>query len=552
MDINLGGNTLIDGYFAGIVVGSGSGGSYDAVLSSNIAYVTPTGNDGTGAIGNNALPYLTAQAAWNAVYAAWNVSGTTQAQPWKISFAAGTYAGITPTANWPVQIQVGGAGAATTKLGGIDAGTYTGTAQSSAFNVALVGDCSIDLGNIMAQGNYGSSEFDELAMTGSPSDLDTWTIASHDASLTLIVVYSASIAFASSSLTGSTLTIGISDGPTNNQIAALVSTTMNGLGFNSLVPFSGTTIYNYDFVPSHWPLALSGAQAGIDATLTNIHAGSCSSGNLATGASGGVVNLTGCICGTIDVSAPLASFGATTGAVGSITLSGAMTGALNALATQYISAAYHAVVPTAGSINTEGGLVAGNVAAYTSTTLAPYGTVTMTRTLYTGSIQSGATLTNSAYVIVAANLDPTLSLQLNIISGNMSLAVATGTTGTTVCAGNDSRLPLAAPIKADLAGKTAAVTSIVTTTPGAAESFLINGYINVSAYTSGSVQLEVTFTDENSNARTLTMTASLTATGFYSATPTYIRSKASSAVTVKTIFSGTLTYDVGAIIERKS
>lgn len=113
--------------------------------------------------------------------------------------------------------------------------------------------------------------------------------------------------------------------------------------------------------------------------------------------------------------------------------------------------------------------------------------------------------------------------------------------------------------RADLTGQTAAASSVTAfTTPNDStnHSFRVGGYTAITAISAGTLTLQVTFTDENSNAQTLTffpmgLTASgLTATGFTGFPPAYIRCKFNTAITVKTTFTGvSVAYDVGGTIE---
>lgn len=108
---------------------------------------------------------------------------------------------------------------------------------------------------------------------------------------------------------------------------------------------------------------------------------------------------------------------------------------------------------------------------------------------------------------------------------------------------------------ADLITQHATVSSVATFTPGAVGTFRIGAYANITAVTAGTLTITCTYTDENSNAKTVTFfgmgltTAGLVAVGD-SVFPTVdIRSKASSAITVVATFVGTsITFDVGATI----
>lgn len=114
---------------------------------------------------------------------------------------------------------------------------------------------------------------------------------------------------------------------------------------------------------------------------------------------------------------------------------------------------------------------------------------------------------------------------------------------------------------ADLTARTAAVSSIIATTvpnDGSSHTYSISGYINITALTLATVTLQITFTDTNSVAQTLSFfgqgltTAALSTTGFVAFPPMTIRAKANTTITVKTIATITtsITYDCGGYITK--
>lgn len=110
----------------------------------------------------------------------------------------------------------------------------------------------------------------------------------------------------------------------------------------------------------------------------------------------------------------------------------------------------------------------------------------------------------------------------------------------------------------DLTGKTAAVASVATyTNSGLVGTFRISGYVNITAISTDVIQLQVSYTDENSTARTAIFypvgktTPGLSTTGNTVFPPIDIRCKASTAITVATTLTtggGSITYDTGATI----
>lgn len=105
----------------------------------------------------------------------------------------------------------------------------------------------------------------------------------------------------------------------------------------------------------------------------------------------------------------------------------------------------------------------------------------------------------------------------------------------------------------DVTAQSAAASSIATyTTPNdfTVHSFRAGAYASVTAISSATLTEQVTFTDENGTAQTITYGAGITATGFNAFAPLNIRCNPNTAITVKTNFSGTsITYDAGGTIE---
>lgn len=109
----------------------------------------------------------------------------------------------------------------------------------------------------------------------------------------------------------------------------------------------------------------------------------------------------------------------------------------------------------------------------------------------------------------------------------------------------------------DVTAQTAANTSVATFTTAALGTYRIGGYINITAVTVDVIEMQVTYTDENSTSQTANFftqgatSALLSAIG-NSAFPTMdIRVKTGTAITVKTTLTtgtGSITYDAGATI----
>ena len=111
----------------------------------------------------------------------------------------------------------------------------------------------------------------------------------------------------------------------------------------------------------------------------------------------------------------------------------------------------------------------------------------------------------------------------------------------------------------DLTAQNTAVTSIVATTvpnDSASHTYVVAGYLTVTAISVNTITLQVTYTDETSASRTQSFfgegltTAAVSTTGAVSFPPMTIRAKFNTAITVKTtvVGVGSETYDVGGVI----
>lgn len=105
----------------------------------------------------------------------------------------------------------------------------------------------------------------------------------------------------------------------------------------------------------------------------------------------------------------------------------------------------------------------------------------------------------------------------------------------------------------DLTAQSAAVSSLCTFTPSATGTFEVGGYLTVTAVSLDVIALQVTYIDETSTSRTLSLLAGISATGVNNASTMAIRAKISTAITVKTTLTtgtGSITYDVGGFIKQ--
>jgi len=101
----------------------------------------------------------------------------------------------------------------------------------------------------------------------------------------------------------------------------------------------------------------------------------------------------------------------------------------------------------------------------------------------------------------------------------------------------------------DSIGNTGTITSVCAYTVGASNGvFKVGGDIDVTAFTSGAINLQVTYTDWNSGAQTITIDISALAVADTPGNEVTIMAKASTSITIKTTGTFTATYNVAATI----
>lgn len=176
-------------------------------------------------------------------------------------------------------------------------------------------------------------------------------------------------------------------------------------------------------------------------------------------------------------------------------------------------------------------------------------------------IPTGAALTKTDDTNVTLTLggSPSTSL-INAASITVgwtgTLSVARGGTGAATLLG--AGIPKIVATN-DLTGQNAAVSSVVTTTvvnDSAYHTFMVGGYITVTAISVNTITLQVTYTDETSTSRTQSFfgegltTAAISTTGGFTFPPMTIRAKFNTAITVLTsiVGIGSETYDVGGFL----
>lgn len=110
---------------------------------------------------------------------------------------------------------------------------------------------------------------------------------------------------------------------------------------------------------------------------------------------------------------------------------------------------------------------------------------------------------------------------------------------------------------ADLAAQTGTISNITSFTPTANGTFRIGVYSAVTAISAGTLNVVVTWTDENNTPQTANLfaqgstTAALSTTGFTPYPTIDIRAKSGAIITISSAFSGvSITYDIGATISQ--
>jgi hypothetical protein len=102
----------------------------------------------------------------------------------------------------------------------------------------------------------------------------------------------------------------------------------------------------------------------------------------------------------------------------------------------------------------------------------------------------------------------------------------------------------------DLTAQTTAGNITTFTVGSSTATFNVSAYLNVTAITTDVIQVQITYTDENNTAQTVSL-ANISAIGNSTYSPVTIRAKNGTVITAKTNLStsgGTITYDAGARI----
>ncbi len=232
---------------------------------------------------------------------------------------------------------------------------------------------------------------------------------------------------------------------------------------------------------------------------------------------------------------------------GNLTLAGNITATLAAGATTDSLLTYNATTKLFGYLNTNRFAAATGATGY----------------IFNQSTQQAGSSFNISGTGKATVLNATNSTDNQLVIGNVT---GTGSATLGYADANTANVlqqlqPVAGTYPISSAGQDitaqSAVGNIATYTTTAIGSYRIGGYVAITAIATDVLQLEVTWTDENSTSQTqlfypLGLTSSnLSTTGFYAFPTCDIRVKTGTVITVKTILAvgaGSVTFDAGATI----
>ena len=105
-------------------------------------------------------------------------------------------------------------------------------------------------------------------------------------------------------------------------------------------------------------------------------------------------------------------------------------------------------------------------------------------------------------------------------------------------------------VSTNVLAKAAAATLLSLAVPaGVTNSYTFKGYLNVTAVSVDVIQMQVGFTDEQGNVRTVALDGNITSTGFNPVSSQDIRVKGGTTITISAVLTtgtGSITYDAGA------
>jgi hypothetical protein len=224
---------------------------------------------------------------------------------------------------------------------------------------------------------------------------------------------------------------------------------------------------------------------------------------------------------------------------------------------------YHVVIPMA-SVSAAGLAVLGKAsqtANYIEATTTANKTTTNGDVFYVaadGSVNAGRAGTLIGQYNLAGNTSGTISIKPQAAAGtyNFNMPITAGTAGQLLTSQGGSSTAMtwtSSPTIQGTADLTAQTTAgnITTFTVGASTAtFNISSYINVTAVSVDVIQGQITYTDENNTAQTVSL-SNISAIGNSTYSPITIRAKNATVITVKTNLTtgaGTITFDAGARI----
>lgn len=243
---------------------------------------------------------------------------------------------------------------------------------------------------------------------------------------------------------------------------------------------------------------------------------------------------------------------------------------------------YGSTTAVVGSGNSYGSVVVGaSVFSVTASTTSPWGANLVVKKMGTVTIGGGGVVTNSASLFIegasayatnnyaayiagngiiglAGSTSGVITLQTQAAAGtyNWNWPITVGSVGqvlTSQGGGSTAMTWTSAPViqaSNDLQAQTSAGNITTFIVGGSTATFNISAYLNVTAVVTDVIQIQITYTDENNTAQTISFTTLNTVTDS-SYNPVTIRAKNATVITVKSNLTtgvGSITFDAGARI----
>lgn len=431
--------------------------------------------------------------------------------------------------------KIGGAGysfgGSAGTITGVTAGTgLSGGGTSGSVTIANAGVLSLVAGTgISVSASTGNitvtNTVSAFAAAGSGSELQARSSGTSVKALTGSATSGANLALAGSLETASNT---LDDGSG----AAFIAGALTALS----LAFSGT---------GNKSLSMPATDTAGDMSITGRAAATVAGGSVSvTGGTGGTGAFTTGTGGNANLSGGVSGTGSSYGGGGDANVTGGTTAPANSST-------------NAGNANVTGGSTTGNSqnaghAVISGGNVSSGGTSTAGNVILrpgtgNGTVGSVQLCTATTHKMAAYGATP-------IVQPSGDVATALGNLGWI----NSPTVKVIATASGVLTSQTTAQNICTYTTPASDGSYLLSGYVTITAVAVDILNLQVTYTDETNTSRTQTFfpqgltSASLAATGAYFFPSSMIRVKASATITLKVVFAtgtGSVTYDAGGSIQ---